>query len=290
MQLPSPYLKILKWIHISFASIVLGAIATMLYLFFMKKISPAGARENYFIYILFDSIVTYSFYAIITTAFIYGIFTKWKFFLHYWIAIKWILAIFLFAMVWFGWGSAINGIVALTDGNFGSTAGYQEYIRNNQFAFTFTIGTLILVWLTFLISSLKPWGVKKSRNFLKEPTRVIISIAIFFILISVIVVSSVSLNYYRNIPIRNSDLSQLADGDHYGELEMGGFTFSLSVVVKNKQIQEINIINNRNSNYARHAEAVIIRIIGKQNANMAAITGATTSSKVLMKAVEKAIE
>ncbi len=289
MQLPSPFLKILKWIHVSFVSILFGAIVSMAYLFFIKKLSAAGAQEDYFIFIIFESIVTYSFFALIITAFIYGNFSKWRFFLHHWILLKWILAFSLFALVWLGWGPSINGLVALTDGQFQIPSGYQEYLDLNQKAFLLTLSALTLVWFILLISILKPWGMLKARNVLKERMRLIISTTVFLIMVIMMIGSSIGLNYYRNITIQDSDFSHLSDGDYTGQVEMGGFTYILSVEIDDNRIQDIRILNNRNSSYSRHAEAVLFRIIEHQNANVAGITGATTSSKVLMKAVENAL-
>ena len=164
MLLPSPFQKILKWIHITFASVLLGSLVSMTYLFFIKEISSTGSREDYFIFILFDILITYSFFLLIITAFIYGIFTKWKFFLHHWLILKWTLVIILLIMVWFGWGPSINGLIALTDGQFRIAAAYQEYLGTNQFAFILTILALFVVWIIFLISILKPWGIRKSKK------------------------------------------------------------------------------------------------------------------------------
>lgn len=290
VQLPPSLLKILKWLHISCASILFGALVSMVYLFLIKNRTVAGAREDYFTYILFDSIVTTSFFALILTAFIYGIFSKWGFFIHYWISLKWFLTLALFVMVWLGWGPFINGLVALTDGKYQITAGFQEYLEMNQKAFIFTLVALILVWMIFLISSLKPWGIRKTKIVLKEPLRLTISITILLIMMIMIVGSSIGLHYYRNIPIQDTDLSQLPDGSYQGQVEMGGFTYILSVEINNNRIQKIKILNNRNNSYSHHAEAIIFRIMDHQNANVAAITGATTSSKVLMKAVENALK
>jgi len=290
LQFPSFLFKILKWLHISCASILFGALVSMVYLFLIKDISTTGAKEDYFIYILFDSIVTYSFFALIFTAFLYGIFSKWGFFIHYWISLKWILTLTLFVLVWLGWGPFINGLVALTDGKYKITSGFQEYLNIQQNAFILTLLALILVWIIFLISSLKPWGIRKPKYVIKESLRVTISTLILLIMMIMIAGSSIGLNYYKNISIQNSDLSQLSNGNYEGRFEMGGFTYILSVEIQNNRIQDIKILNNRDSSYSRYAEAVLFRIIEHQNANVNAITGATTSSKVLMKAVENALK
>jgi uncharacterized protein with FMN-binding domain len=54
-------------------------------------------------------------------------------------------------------------------------------------------------------------------------------------------------------------------------------------------IENIEIIKNRNSFYARMAEGIKHKILREQKINIDAVTGATTTSNILMKAVETAI-
>ena len=60
-------------------------------------------------------------------------------------------------------------------------------------------------------------------------------------------------------------------------------------IVENHKIENIEIIKNRDSFYARLAEGITHKIIREQKVNIDAVTGATTTSKILMKAVETAI-
>lgn len=51
----------------------------------------------------------------------------------------------------------------------------------------------------------------------------------------------------------------------------------------------VEVIANRKSNFAHFAEGVIPRVIKAQKANVDTITGAPTTSKCLLKAVESAL-
>lgn len=53
--------------------------------------------------------------------------------------------------------------------------------------------------------------------------------------------------------------------------------------------KNVFLIKNRDSFYARLAEGIKHKIIREQKINIDAVTGATTTSKILMKAVEAAI-
>lgn len=88
----------------------------------------------------------------------------------------------------------------------------------------------------------------------------------------------------------HTDLSKLHDGTYHGESVFGGFTYKVDIIVVNHSITDIKIISNRKVSYARFAEGVMPRILKAQNANVDAITGATTTSKALMKAVENALK
>jgi uncharacterized protein with FMN-binding domain len=52
----------------------------------------------------------------------------------------------------------------------------------------------------------------------------------------------------------------------------------------------VGVVQNRDSEYARFAEGIIPRVIEKQSPDVDGITGATTTSKCLMKAIETALE
>ena len=93
----------------------------------------------------------------------------------------------------------------------------------------------------------------------------------------------------RSMPIGDVDLSGIADGVYPGNFIYGDFNYQVEVSVKAHRITNVEIINNRDSDPARKAEGVIERVIQSQSPNVDAISGATTVSKVLLKAIEKAL-
>ncbi len=90
--------------------------------------------------------------------------------------------------------------------------------------------------------------------------------------------------------ISDSDLSALTDETYHGEAKIGNFVYKVEVAVIEGSIVDIRAIDNRESPYAFYAEGVFGKIIRDQNANTDVVTGATTTSKALMKAVEDALE
>lgn len=66
--------------------------------------------------------------------------------------------------------------------------------------------------------------------------------------------------------------------------------YKVKTIVEAHRIVDIKIIQNRDTKHAKSAEGVIPEIIKEQTPNVDAISGATTTSKALMKAVEKSLE
>jgi len=94
----------------------------------------------------------------------------------------------------------------------------------------------------------------------------------------------------RNAEIRDIDLSKVADGSYVGEFSYSNTTCRVEVVVGNHRIEAVNILENGSTDYAKKAEGVVEKVIAGQKTNVDAVSGATTTSKALLKAVEAALE
>jgi len=284
--------KYLKWIHVLIASSLLGSLISMLFILALKN--GVGISESTFlldlaIFKIFDIVVTYSFYLLFITAFFYGAFTNWGFFKHHWIILKWIGILILPSLVWIGWGESINGMVAIADGEFILLEAIAEYEDLFSKSIYLTIISLVIIIIIFLISIIKPFGIRNKRWKPNRKVTLIISMAILIIFLLFPIGNYFSLKNYRNMPIEDVNLIAIEDGNYLGEKDISGFIYKVEVSMNSHVISDIQILQNRKSSYARYAEAVIPRIIKNQNANVNAITGATTTSKALMKAVENAL-
>ena len=91
------------------------------------------------------------------------------------------------------------------------------------------------------------------------------------------------------MPINHVDLSQVKDGDYFGDYAYGGFNYEVKVSIANHQIKDIAIIKNRTTTHAKMAEGVVKRILEQQRNDVDAISEATTTSKALLKATENAL-
>ena len=115
----------------------------------------------------------------------------------------------------------------------------------------------------------------------------------FVILLVVFVLSSCAskeMKQVRNIPINEVDLSNVQDGSYKGDFSYGGFTYEVEVTVKEHRIDNIEILKNRDTKHAKKAEGVVEKVLNAQSLKVDVVTGATTTSKALLKAIENALK
>ncbi len=93
----------------------------------------------------------------------------------------------------------------------------------------------------------------------------------------------------ESIKISDVDMSKIGDGTYKGSYDAIFVGADIEVAVKNHAIENINIINHKNER-GKKAEQIIDKIVSAQSLKVDTISGATNSSKVLIKAVENALE
>ncbi len=92
-----------------------------------------------------------------------------------------------------------------------------------------------------------------------------------------------------SIEINNVDLSSVDDGEYEGEYYVNpNIGAKVRVAVKNGKIKEINFIQHKYGK-GKKAENIVYEVIDRQSLNVDAISGATGSSRVILKAIENAL-
>jgi uncharacterized protein with FMN-binding domain len=91
------------------------------------------------------------------------------------------------------------------------------------------------------------------------------------------------------IVINNPDVRQVADGTYRGESKVGPVRVTLDVTVKDGAYQSIHLIRHFNGR-GKSAEAIIPAVINAQSLEVDCVSGATGSSKAILKAVEAALK
>lgn len=98
-------------------------------------------------------------------------------------------------------------------------------------------------------------------------------------------------NYQKNvanIEIDAINLENVEDGIYRGECDAGYIYAKVEVEIKDGVIVSINLLEHRNER-GKRAEDIINNVISEQKIDVDAISGATNSSNVIKKAIEKAI-
>ena len=118
---------------------------------------------------------------------------------------------------------------------------------------------------------------------------IIIAIAIL-IAIFVIAVNYIGnqMKVVDNLVINDVDLSSISDGIYYGKYESILVKAEVEVEVKDNSIINVKILKHSHGK-GEAAEVIVDDIVDEQKINIDTISGATTSSKVILKAVENAL-
>jgi len=97
---------------------------------------------------------------------------------------------------------------------------------------------------------------------------------------------------YKNLTAKMPDLALKADGTYRGNYDLSGtpVNVTLDVTIQNHIIANIKIVEHFCSPIGKKAEKIIDRIIEAQNLDVDVISGATASSKSIIKAVENALQ
>jgi len=238
---------------------------------------------------LFNRVFMIPLYAVVLTGLAYSVFTQWGFARYRWVMVKWLGAVILVTTSVLWMGPAVSGMAGLADGFFsikGAAPLYGQLFRQAAWAMAASLALFILV---IFISVMKP-GSKAAVGRQGSPRAVRWACA-FLILAAaaMFIAGSMSLDRYRSMEIGHVEPSLLPDGVYFGEATDGSFTYRVRVRLERGLMVDIRTDRNRDSLYARVAEGVFAKAINLQSPRADAITGATTTSKVLLKAVENAL-
>ncbi len=113
------------------------------------------------------------------------------------------------------------------------------------------------------------------------------------VIIPAVLPSFEEIEQVQSLDVFDIDLSAVPDGVHPGSFSYGTGEYPVSVAVEvavsHGRITEIVTTENEDREHPQSAEAVLPRIIEAQSLDVQAVSGATTTSKALLKAVENAL-
>lgn len=88
--------------------------------------------------------------------------------------------------------------------------------------------------------------------------------------------------------IANVDLTQVPDGVYEGNWDMNWVAAEVAVTMEDHQMKEIRLIKHKNGK-GKAAEGIIDTILAEQSLDVDVVSGATASSKAILKSVEVAL-
>ncbi|MBN1798794.1 MAG: FMN-binding protein [Spirochaetales bacterium] len=116
---------------------------------------------------------------------------------------------------------------------------------------------------------------------------VVVALPILFFFNSCAVFSEMK-EFAENGVIYSPDLNMIADGEYTGEYKCGLVRAKVKVVIQNHSIVSFAILEHDNGKGGK-AERIADDIVKAQSLNVDVISGATVSSKVILKAGERAL-
>ena len=283
--------RILLSVHILLNSIWIGGLAAMLFLTFASERVESGQQlygANLTVFLIHDAVVMNVGIGVIVTSLLFSLFTKWGFFDFYWVIVKWIGLLVMFGVITFLLSPAVNGMVALSDLEGIRALDNPTYLQYQRETTLYGSILLLLLLAVICVSVFKPWGPRKRQFGTSRRTVLLSGVGSGFVIIGVLAFQFAQLQEYRNMLIENVNFEKIPDGTYIGAADLG-FEFRVAVSIKNHLVSDFRVLENYSSVYAKLAEGVAKKVLNEQSLNVRAVTGATTTSKCLLKAAENAL-
>ena len=91
-----------------------------------------------------------------------------------------------------------------------------------------------------------------------------------------------------NIEVTNPSLVNIEDGTYVGSFDAILIKAKVEVIMVDHKIKDIILIKHENER-GKKAESIIKNVVSEQSLNVDIVTGATNSSKVILKAIDNAL-
>lgn len=125
---------------------------------------------------------------------------------------------------------------------------------------------------------------------MKKRKRLVI---IFCTILTVFVCADLLLKVYADkvdeIPVSNPDMGNIHDGTYRGEYSVAPVYVKVEVSVADHEITDVRILEHGNG-LGGKAEKIADDVVRTQSLDVDAVSGATVSSKCIVKAVENALQ
>ena len=124
---------------------------------------------------------------------------------------------------------------------------------------------------------------------MKKKILIILLCTILFALIGASLYLKTLVNDVNSITVSNLNMANITDGIYVGEYSITPVYVEVEVSVTEHKITNIKIIEHENG-LGGKAEKIVDNVISRQSLEVGAVSGATVSSKCIIKAIEKALQ
>lgn len=94
----------------------------------------------------------------------------------------------------------------------------------------------------------------------------------------------------QKMTIGEVNLSTISDGTYKGEYKKGRFTYSVETMVKDHKISDIKVLDDGPIDFEKQNSEIISKVSAKQSLDVDLVSGATVTSKALLKAIENSLK
>ncbi|MDL2301895.1 FMN-binding protein [Lachnospiraceae bacterium OttesenSCG-928-D06] len=126
---------------------------------------------------------------------------------------------------------------------------------------------------------------------MKKPLKIILLILAIIAIASVgmfFAINQAAQEQAESIEITLVDATGVVDGTYDGRYEAESIKVTVSVTVADEKIVDIDILEHENG-LGGKAESIIDDVVAQQSLQVDAVSGATVSSKAILKAIENAL-
>jgi uncharacterized protein with FMN-binding domain len=285
--------KAIKIIHVVSCAATCGALLSIVSFALMKTGFSAASLKasslDYASYVLFNGLFTWAFVATVASGLAFSLFSDFGFVRFRWVILKWVLSAGLFALAYLWFGPSVDGCASISDAGMQTGSMAAKYTVSSKATLEGALIIAILLAFVLAISILKPFG---SRRIHRDIDRRPLAVAILVLAVlgaSFGVMTSIRYHSLRSMKISMPDIAALSDGSYAGSATDGSFIYKVKVGVASHKIVSVESLANRTSSYARLAEGVYPRVVRSQTVDVDAVTGATTTSRVLLEAIRVAL-
>lgn len=283
-MLPRLWRLLLLTLHITLNAVWLGALTGELILLARHDASATQAAFE-----VHDVLVVFASLAVTVTGSVFSLFTPWGFFRFPWVTTKWAVLAVLALVTVLLHTPALNTAAAWADVL--GPAFIDDAAARDAWQSSALWGLLELVLLVGIIalSVVKPWG-RRGHDEGPLPWRWRAALAACVVVgVGFAVIQSAALASLRRAPIPLVDVASARDGTWRGVAEGAPFRCEVDVTVAGGRLAALAAVDCLSGTYPELARLVERKVVARQSIDVDGVTGATTTSRTLLRAAGAAL-